>query len=117
MFSSSNTTHSLSQQVAQLRPHARTSHHREMASGIAVEEDHDVEGEGYDDEGFEEDDDDDDAEGLRSRALPADGEPDYDAGPPVDGLEYLRRVRHEASKVTKLGVSSAVNLLFLSPKP
>ena len=41
--------------------------------------------------------DDDDA-GMRVAALPADGDPDFDSGPPMDGLEYLRRVRHEAKQ-------------------
>ena len=35
-------------------------------------------------------------QGMRARALPVDGDPDFDSGPPVDGFEYLRRVRHEA---------------------
>ena len=51
--------------------------------------------------------DDDDA-GMRVAALPADGDPDFDSGPPMDGLEYLRRVRHEAKQVPDVMVSSSM---------
>ncbi|KAG9141375.1 hypothetical protein Leryth_001819 [Lithospermum erythrorhizon] len=33
------------------------------------------------------------------------GEPDFDSGPPEDGLEYLRRVRWEAARIPKVKVS------------
>ena len=62
----------------------------------------------YHDDGLEYDEDEDEVDrdaGLRSRALPADGEPDYAAGPPADGFEYLRRVRHEASNVPDVMVA------------
>ena len=73
------------------------------------EEDFFEEEEEEEEEDFDDEDDDDEAEGLRVRALPADGEPDYDAGPPVDGLEYLRRVRHEASKVPDVMIATTLN--------
>ena len=34
--------------------------------------------------------DEDGRQGMRARALPVDGDPDFDSGPPVDGFEYLR---------------------------
>ena len=69
--------------------------------------------EDYDEEVFEEEEEEVDVEveedekvaeeedkrqGMRARALPVDGDPDFDSGPPVDGFEYLRRVRHEANE-------------------
>ena len=62
----------------------------------------------YHDDELEYDEDEDEVDRdarLRSRALPADGEPDYAAGPPADGFEYLRRVRHEASNVPDVMVA------------
>ena len=62
----------------------------------------------YDEDEYDEDEDEIDRDaGLRSRALPADGEPDYAAGPPADGFEYLRRVRHEASNVPDVMVAAS----------
>ena len=42
--------------------------------------------------------DEDRRQGMRARALPVDGDPDFDSGPPVDGFEYLRRVRPRGQK-------------------
>ena len=64
---------------------------------------------GYWEEEEEEEDDDDEATGLRVRALPSDGDPDYASGPPADGLEYLRRVRAEASTVPDVMIAAAVD--------
>jgi gem associated protein 2 len=43
----------------------------------------------------EEDDDvsDDSYDGILKPAFVVEGEPDFESGPPVDGWEYLRRVR------------------------
>lgn len=46
---------------------------------------------------------------LSQLALPALGEPDYESGLPADGLEYLRRVRHEASRLPHVTRSTAVS--------
>ena len=42
----------------------------------------------------EEDDSDDDYNSIQRPAFLVIGEPDFDSGPPQDGLEYLRRVRY-----------------------
>lgn len=43
---------------------------------------------------YVEDEDSDDSFSIQRRAFLVEGEPDFDAGPPEDGLEYLRRVRY-----------------------
>lgn len=42
----------------------------------------------------EEDDSDEDYNSILKPAFLVEGEPDFDSGPPEDGLEYLRRVRY-----------------------
>lgn len=39
------------------------------------------------------DDSDDEYGNIQKPAFLVEGEPDFDSGPPLDGLEYLRRVR------------------------
>lgn len=41
-----------------------------------------------------EDDDSDEEYSIQRPAFMVTGEPDFDSGPPQDGLEYLRRVRY-----------------------
>jgi survival of motor neuron protein-interacting protein 1 len=41
-----------------------------------------------------EDDSDDDYEGILKPAFAVDGDPDFESGEPLDGFEYLRRVRY-----------------------
>lgn len=71
------------------------------------EEEIDIEEEEEEDEKVAEDED--RRQGMRARALPADGDPDFDSGPPVDGFEYLRRVRHEAKNVPDVMVSPTID--------
>lgn len=40
---------------------------------------------------------DDDYSSIQRPAFKVTGEPDFDSGPPEDGLEYLRRVRYHFS--------------------
>lgn len=42
---------------------------------------------------IEDDDSDEDYTSILRPAFMIEGEPDFDSGPPEDGLEYLRRVR------------------------
>ncbi|CAH9102066.1 unnamed protein product [Cuscuta europaea] len=51
------------------------------------------------------DDSDDDYSSIQRPAFFVEGEPDFDSGPPEDGLEYLRRVRWEAERLPKVKVS------------
>ncbi|XP_057489258.1 LOW QUALITY PROTEIN: uncharacterized protein LOC130775161 [Actinidia eriantha] len=53
----------------------------------------------------EEDDSDDDYSSIQRPAFLVIGEPNFDSGPPQDGLEYLRRVRWEAAQVPKVKVA------------
>ncbi|CAN1256255.1 Gem-associated protein 2 [Linum perenne] len=53
----------------------------------------------------EEDDSDDDHASIQRPAFYVEGEPDFDSGPPEDGLEYLRRVRWEAARIPKVKVA------------
>ncbi|CAL1404646.1 unnamed protein product [Linum trigynum] len=53
----------------------------------------------------EEDDSDDDYASIQKPAFHIEGEPDFDSGPPEDGLEYLRRVRWEAARIPKVKVA------------
>lgn len=41
-----------------------------------------------------EDDSDDDYDGILKPAFAVDGDPDFKSGEPLDGFEYLRRVRY-----------------------
>ncbi|CAH9083397.1 unnamed protein product [Cuscuta epithymum] len=50
------------------------------------------------------DDSDDDCISIQRPAFFVEGEPDFDSGPPEDGLEYLRRVRWEAERLPKVKV-------------
>lgn len=49
----------------------------------------------------ESDDSDDDYSSIQRPAFRVTGEPDFDSGPPEDGLEYLRRVRYHFLSVSK----------------
>ncbi|XP_022145185.1 uncharacterized protein LOC111014690 isoform X2 [Momordica charantia] len=42
---------------------------------------------------------------IQRPAFLVEGEPDFDSGPPEDGLEYLRRVRWEASRIPNVTVA------------
>lgn len=52
-----------------------------------------------------EDDSDDDYDGILKPAFAVDGEPDFESGEPLDGFEYLRRVRWEANQIPKVKVA------------
>ncbi|GER27872.1 survival of motor neuron protein-interacting protein [Striga asiatica] len=52
----------------------------------------------------EDDESDDDYSSIQRPAFLVTGEPDFDSGPPQDGLEYLRRVRWEADRIPKVKV-------------
>lgn len=43
---------------------------------------------------YEDDNSDDDYDSIQRPAFLVEGEPDFESGPPQDGLEYLRRVRY-----------------------
>ncbi|XP_028100604.1 uncharacterized protein LOC114299969 isoform X3 [Camellia sinensis] len=53
----------------------------------------------------EEDDSDDDYSSIQRPAFLVTGKPNFNSGPPQDGLEYLRRVRWEAAQIPKVKVS------------
>ncbi|KAJ4839337.1 hypothetical protein Tsubulata_029972 [Turnera subulata] len=53
----------------------------------------------------EEDDSDEEYTSIQRPAFAVEGEPDFDSGPPEDGLEYLRRVRWEAAHIPKVKVA------------
>ncbi|KFK37106.1 hypothetical protein AALP_AA4G213800 [Arabis alpina] len=64
--------------------------------------------EGMDDLTLEEEEyteDNDDYNSILRPAFAVDGEPDFDSGPPEDGLEYLRRVRWEAKQIPNVRVA------------
>ncbi|KAJ0903588.1 hypothetical protein HanPSC8_Chr07g0271611 [Helianthus annuus] len=69
-------------------------------SGVNVD---DFDGEEY----CYEDEDSSDSEyvSIQRPALYVTGEPDFDSGPPQDGLEYLRRVRWEAKRIPKVTIA------------
>ncbi|GMH08709.1 hypothetical protein Nepgr_010549 [Nepenthes gracilis] len=48
---------------------------------------------------------DNDYDGILRPAFLVEGEPNFDSGPPEDGLEYLRRVRWEAAQIPKVTVA------------
>ncbi|KAL5991011.1 hypothetical protein ACLOJK_011917 [Asimina triloba] len=52
-----------------------------------------------------EDDSDGEYENIQRPAFLVQGEPDFESGPPQDGLEYLRRVRWEAAHIPKVKVA------------
>ncbi|OMO87205.1 Survival motor neuron interacting protein 1 [Corchorus capsularis] len=54
---------------------------------------------------IEDDDSDEDYTSILRRAFMVEGEPDFDSGPPEDGLEYLRRVRWEAAQIPKVKIA------------
>uniref|UniRef100_A0A7N0V4C7 Uncharacterized protein n=1 Tax=Kalanchoe fedtschenkoi TaxID=63787 RepID=A0A7N0V4C7_KALFE len=60
---------------------------------------------GLDEECSQDSDSDDEYDGILKPAFHVDGEPDFDSGPPEDGMEYLRRVRWEASQIPKVKVA------------
>ncbi|KAK8275583.1 hypothetical protein V6Z12_D10G145900 [Gossypium hirsutum] len=51
------------------------------------------------------DDSDEDYTSILRPAFMVEGEPDFDSGPPEDGLEYLRRVRWEAAQIPKVKIA------------
>ncbi|XP_030509644.2 uncharacterized protein LOC115724493 [Cannabis sativa] len=53
----------------------------------------------------EDDDSDEDYASIQRPAFAVQGEPNFDSGPPEDGLEYLRRVRWEAARIPKIRVA------------
>ncbi|XP_043710487.1 uncharacterized protein LOC122659441 [Telopea speciosissima] len=57
------------------------------------------------DECTEDGDSDSDYDNIQRRAFLVEGEPDFESGPPQDGLEYLRRVRWEAAHIPKVKVA------------
>ncbi|KAL1544906.1 hypothetical protein AAHA92_21697 [Salvia divinorum] len=67
-------------------------HVSDERGSLAVEED------------YCEDDDSDEEYSIQRPAFSVTGEPDFDSGPPLDGLEYLRRVRWEAARIPKVKV-------------
>ncbi|WVZ61356.1 hypothetical protein U9M48_011251 [Paspalum notatum var. saurae] len=52
-----------------------------------------------------EDDSDDDYDGILKPAFAVDGDPDFDSGEPLDGFEYIRRVRWEANQIPRVTVA------------
>ncbi|KAL4591241.1 hypothetical protein LXL04_004197 [Taraxacum kok-saghyz] len=64
--------------------------------------DHDLEGE---DDNYEGEDSDSEHVSIQRPAFMVTGEPDFDSGPPQDGLEYLRRVIWEADHIPKVKVA------------
>ncbi|XP_073134776.1 uncharacterized protein [Henckelia pumila] len=48
---------------------------------------------------------DEDYSSIQKPAFLVTGEPDFDSGPPQDGLEYLRRVRWEASQIPDVTIA------------
>ncbi|KAL5783984.1 hypothetical protein ACOSQ2_006376 [Xanthoceras sorbifolium] len=64
-----------------------------------------VEGTVLEEECSEDYDSDEDYSSIQRPAFLVKGEPDFDSGPPEDGLEYLRRVRWEAAHIPKVKVA------------
>ncbi|XP_074589611.1 uncharacterized protein LOC141845460 [Curcuma longa] len=48
---------------------------------------------------------DDEIGSIQKPAFLVEGEPDFDSGPPLDGMEYLRRVKWEAAQIPKIKVA------------
>ncbi|GAB2217914.1 hypothetical protein Droror1_Dr00001128 [Drosera rotundifolia] len=61
------------------------------------------------DEFNEDESTDDEYECIKRPAFLVEGEPNFDSGPPEDGLEYLRRVRWEASQIPNVKVAKLEN--------
>ncbi|KAK1429029.1 hypothetical protein QVD17_11228 [Tagetes erecta] len=61
----------------------------------------------FDGEEDYDEDEDSDSEyvSIQRPAFHVTGEPDFDSGPPQDGLEYLRRVRWEAKRIPKVKIA------------
>ncbi|XP_051125422.1 uncharacterized protein LOC127247541 [Andrographis paniculata] len=57
----------------------------------------------YSDE--EDEEEEEDYSSIQKPAFVVKGEPDFDSGPPLDGLEYLRRVRWEAARIPNVKVA------------
>ncbi|KAF0895925.1 hypothetical protein E2562_017567 [Oryza meyeriana var. granulata] len=55
---------------------------------------------------YEDDESDDDYDGILKPAFAVDGEPDFESGEPLDGFEYLRRVRWEANQIPRVKVAN-----------
>ncbi|KAJ4723164.1 Gem-associated 2 [Melia azedarach] len=55
---------------------------------------------------------DNDYASIQRPAFLVEGEPNFDSGPPEDGLEYLRRVRWEAAQIPKVKVAKPVREKF-----
>ncbi|XP_038989669.1 uncharacterized protein LOC120113061 [Phoenix dactylifera] len=53
----------------------------------------------------EDDSSSDEYQSIQKPAFLVEGEPDFDSGPPLDGFEYLRRVRWEAAQIPKVKVA------------
>ncbi|KAG2726085.1 hypothetical protein I3843_01G093600 [Carya illinoinensis] len=60
---------------------------------------------GLEEENSEDDDSDEDFASIQKPAFSVEGEPNFESGPPEDGLEYLRRVRWEAAQIPKVKVA------------
>ncbi|KAL5718768.1 hypothetical protein ACHQM5_011636 [Ranunculus cassubicifolius] len=56
------------------------------------------------DEGIESDSE-DEFDNIQRPAFAVEGDPDFNSGPPQDGLEFLRRVRWEAAQIPKVKVA------------
>ncbi|KAK5793672.1 uncharacterized protein LOC108489496 isoform X1 [Gossypium arboreum] len=54
---------------------------------------------------IEDDDSDEDYTSILRPAFVVEGEPDFESGPPEDGLEYLRRVRWETAQIPKVKIA------------
>ncbi|XWS22268.1 hypothetical protein CRYUN_Cryun29cG0019600 [Craigia yunnanensis] len=59
---------------------------------------------------IEDDNSDEDYTSILRPAFMVKGEPDFDSGPPEDGLEYLRRVRWEAAQIPKIKIAKPVRI-------
>ncbi|KAI3942099.1 hypothetical protein MKW92_033128 [Papaver armeniacum] len=53
---------------------------------------------------YENEESDDEYDSIKRPAFYVEGDPDFDSGPPEDGLEYLRRVRYEAAQIPDVKV-------------
>lgn len=60
---------------------------------------------------------DDEIDSIQQPAFLVQGEPDFDSGPPLDGLEYLRRVRWEAAQIPKVKVAPLNGVVFGEQTP
>lgn len=76
-----------------------SAHDHAGTSGVVEESFHQGEDVEY------EDDSDDDYNGILKPAFAVDGDPDFESGEPLDGFEYLRRVRWEANQIPRVKVA------------